>query len=222
MEYEINSCIIELTRKCNMTCSHCLRGKAQNLDIKKEHITKMLENVSYISTVTFSGGEPSLNIGAINHFIDECKRLNVSVNSFYIATNGKETTDEFILAIMNLYLLCEDNEVSQVHYSNDYYHIQEDYKPNIEKLEVFKFFSKKYEKDGEHKYMINEGNFKENFNYGRPVNIHQLELEDNRIDGDFYLNVNGDIICCCDLSYENQEFNIVGNVDSMHEIEFAK
>lgn len=31
----VSSLIIEITRRCNMACEHCLRGNAQNLDITR-------------------------------------------------------------------------------------------------------------------------------------------------------------------------------------------
>lgn len=33
MEIYVNYLAIEVTRRCNMKCNHCLRGDAQNLDI---------------------------------------------------------------------------------------------------------------------------------------------------------------------------------------------
>lgn len=30
--------VIEVTRKCNLSCDHCLRGCSQNMDMKKEYI----------------------------------------------------------------------------------------------------------------------------------------------------------------------------------------
>ena len=33
MEIYVESLVIEVTRRCNMRCEHCLRGDAQNLDI---------------------------------------------------------------------------------------------------------------------------------------------------------------------------------------------
>jgi len=58
----IDNLIIEITRKCNFTCDHCLRGEAQNKDIDHKVIDALLDNnIEYISNITFTGGEPSLN-----------------------------------------------------------------------------------------------------------------------------------------------------------------
>lgn len=55
----IYNLVLEVTRRCNMCCAHCLRGEAQNMDMQKETIDKLLDQTDSISMVTFSGGEPS-------------------------------------------------------------------------------------------------------------------------------------------------------------------
>lgn len=119
----IYNLIIETTRRCNMSCEHCLRGEPQNRDIDVDTIRKFLltNNVNYISIITFTGGESTLNLQAIRSFMQICKDLNVDVGSFYIATNGKNIPDEFILCL-DLYLFCSDNEVSAVGISKSFYH----------------------------------------------------------------------------------------------------
>ena len=57
----VRSLILEVTRRCNMCCDHCLRGDAQDLDMQKETVDALLEQVGSIGGVTFSGGEPLLN-----------------------------------------------------------------------------------------------------------------------------------------------------------------
>lgn len=65
MEMQINvyNLVIEVTRRCNMCCTHCLRGDAQDLDISDEVLETVARNIQP-SSVTFTGGEPSLNIAA--------------------------------------------------------------------------------------------------------------------------------------------------------------
>ena len=54
----VNNLIIEITRKCNMNCEHCLRGNSQNIDVNFEHVEKLFSQIDYISTLSFGGGEP--------------------------------------------------------------------------------------------------------------------------------------------------------------------
>ena len=67
---QVYSLILEVTRRCNMCCAHCLRGEAENIDMQKETIDKVLDLVDKIEHVTFSGGEPSLNLPLIQYFFD--------------------------------------------------------------------------------------------------------------------------------------------------------
>lgn len=62
--------VIEVTRRCNMCCAHCLRGDAEAVDIQERYIDAFLDsfaNAGYISSLTFTGGEISLNIPAIRY-----------------------------------------------------------------------------------------------------------------------------------------------------------
>ena len=38
---QVYSLILEVTRRCNMCCAHCLRGEAENIDMQKETIDKV-------------------------------------------------------------------------------------------------------------------------------------------------------------------------------------
>ena len=40
--------IFEVTRRCNLSCEHCLRGDAQNLDMTKETVDKVLDHIESI------------------------------------------------------------------------------------------------------------------------------------------------------------------------------
>ena len=77
MSITISNLVIEVTRKCNMFCDHCLRGDLQNIDLKKEYVDSLLNQVDQINNVTFSGGEPSLNIPIIEYFLEQCKEKNL-------------------------------------------------------------------------------------------------------------------------------------------------
>lgn len=222
----INNLIIEITRKCNLTCEHCLRGDAQNID--NNHMLEFLthNDIEYISTVTFTGGEPTLNIPAINEFISICINNNIDVGSFYIAINGVNVPDEFITTVAKLYAFCDDNECSQVQVSeSDFYYEQNP--DDIEKLELFKIFSRKPTADDEHlilqgraveyvnDYVDGAGHTIDIDSYNRElVEDYEEFLEYGRIDGDVYLNAKGDILSCCDLSYESQDEYKLGNVES--------
>jgi hypothetical protein len=207
--------IIEVTRRCNLSCSHCLRGYSQQLDIDNKYITNILEQIKKndinLSDVTFSGGEPTLNLSAINHFIAECKRLNITYGMFYIATNGNNLGIDFIHTCLELYAIAENKEYCQVSLSND---IQHDYieDSELELIKGLKFFDKKHEDDNYDYYRhggIREGNFLENYpeNVGRTQSVYEFDDYTDWEDHTFYLNCKGSIIDGCDWSYDTQDNN---------------
>lgn len=79
---------IEVTRRCNLNCRHCLRGDAQEVDIDFAVIDALVEQSAQIYTLTFTGGEPTLNVPAIAHTLDALHRRNVPVTSMRVITNG--------------------------------------------------------------------------------------------------------------------------------------
>lgn len=66
----VSNVVIEITRRCNMCCAHCLRGDAENIDIQERYIDAFLDSFekgACISYIVFSGGEISLNIYNAKH-----------------------------------------------------------------------------------------------------------------------------------------------------------
>ena len=61
-ELYIKNLCIEITRRCNMRCTHCMRGDAESVDIPLKHISNLLRHVRHIHHFNITGGEPSLNV----------------------------------------------------------------------------------------------------------------------------------------------------------------
>lgn len=87
---------VEVTRRCNMNCRHCLRGNAQEVDIDFSVIDALAEQSAQIYTLTFTGGEPTLNVPAIAHTLDALRRRNVPVTSMRMITNGALHSRELV------------------------------------------------------------------------------------------------------------------------------
>lgn len=210
----IDSVIIETTRRCNLTCEHCLRGDMQPLDMSPDIINAFFSKIdsSYVSTITFTGGEPSLNPVVIDYCIKAAKKHNVSFGSFYIATNGQAVSDDFLKSVLNLYCFCNDNEYSQLQLSNDIYHQESEQE---KRLSAFSFYSKRFDETFNGKHIIQEGNALWNGLDGRELKLSPYLIDEGDIqEGEVYINCLGNIICDCNLSYENQDnpFFILGNV----------
>lgn len=219
----LDSLIVEVTRKCNMACDHCLRGDAQNLNIDHSYITTLLENVSSVSSLTFTGGEPSLNVKAIRFTLEELKRLNIDVCSFYIATNGSKTSMSkgFTDICCDLYRYQEDKEDCgkyMLEMSDDYYHDQDLHRQVTEHLGIYTFFRLRkndYSRSGS---LINQGRWQDGRELIVPEHL-SVDFEnydgEPRIESDLYLNTKGLITTCCDMSYENQDANFVCHVSEI-------
>lgn len=214
----IQDLMIEVTRRCNMTCEHCCRGPAQNIDMDLNYVREIFHRIKSVDSLILTGGEPSLVPDIIFKIAEFIEELEVDVFNFYIATNGKIQDSKFIVALAKLWSVCLDNEASGVEISNDFYHDSDVWDLETGRrhnLEVFKFFKKKY-KDGEDYTPIKEGRAKTNDfdcydqflkeeRIIRPsLFILEDELESIR-DSIIYLNCKGNIIQGCDWSYKSQD-----------------
>lgn len=234
-KFEIQELVIEVTRKCNMKCAHCLRGKAENLNIDYSYIDKLLENISYISEVTFTGGEPSMNVGAMEYFLKKVSEMDIPVSSFFIATNAKKITKRFIDFLSNMFMYCYENsgdealEMSGIAPSVDQFHTKDTViQDNINRLRMFSFF--KDFKMNDHTILIDEGRAKNLSSYKKrelvPNNtVECSDISDGSISIDemIYLSANGDIRTDCDTAYNDNRFTI-GNLnhESFHDIIMKK
>ena len=154
----IDSVVIEVTRRCNAKCGHCLRGTAEDMVLRSDYVWDMFDKIDRIGSICFTGGEPSLASDVIMDCLEAAKGCNVEVGSFYIATNAIEVPDEFINAIFQWYMYCDDNEITRVDYSNDRWHPKQT-EANIKKLGVLSFVGQKYDPKNElhENYLIAEG-----------------------------------------------------------------
>lgn len=79
---------IEITRRCNMVCAHCLRGDAEALDIDHRHIRNVLRHIRHIQHFNITGGEPSLNVKAIRYILTQLRSFGITVNHFDLTTTA--------------------------------------------------------------------------------------------------------------------------------------
>jgi len=214
----LDEVIIETTRRCNMQCSHCLRGRAENKEMSKKHINNFLQQLDYIDTVTFTGGEPTLPSGLkiIDYFIEACRVYKVDLGNFYIVTNAKVWRPEFPKLIHKLYNYCSDNDITGISISGDRYHEQvprTSFKYQLE--DKFELMGIKINIDIREPFstgsIINEGRGQQ---YGSNRYAHtpeiSIECDDDedygnlRTEAEIYLNCEGNIINGCDWSYKSQ------------------
>lgn len=138
-EIFVGNLCLEVTRRCNMGCAHCLRGNAEDLDMSRETIDQVLEQVDMIGQVTFTGGEPSLNTDAIRYFFAQARRYGKLPRSFFVATNGKANQEELAIELLKQYPDMEEREFCGVALSIDEWHDPQDYGQSI--LRGLSFYS---------------------------------------------------------------------------------
>jgi hypothetical protein len=231
MKANIRDLAIELTRRCNMECSHCLRGASQKKDMTIDTLNTIFSKVDYIDTLTLGGGENSLKPENINNLIDSLERNNVRVGSFYVVTNAKRLTQPFFNAILRLYNYCDDNEVSSINWSNDNFHEEVNYR-NLEKLEEFKdmlmychnasdfIVSTKWDKMGlSYSDLLAMGNASNSGH--RSEKLYKFEIEENSIsEGIVYVAYNGSVFPSCNLSYNIMDNCNKINLGNVHDNDF--
>jgi organic radical activating enzyme len=171
-------------------------------DIQSRYIDEIFKKVGRINSLTVGGGEPSLNVSALEYICYFAKKRKVEIDNFYVVTNGKVVSDNFIKAIFDLYLMCKDNEYSGLALSVDKYH-EKVPADNIRKLKVFGFFQEKTNGN-----LILEGRAKklpEDLLRSRDEKVYKIDVEDGYVQGMLYLNCEGNIINGCDWSYKSQD-----------------
>ena len=114
----------EITRKCNLECKWCAKGKAQDLDISKEIIDKSLDEISdvYINELRITGGEPFLNVDGLNYLIDKIIEKEIKIiGTVFIPTNAMIKDKRIALALSKLTAYCR-HITQKLHKESKYFH----------------------------------------------------------------------------------------------------
>lgn len=217
----VNELIFEVTRRCNIACQHCLRGEPQNKDIDNTTIDKTLEGVTSIGTLTFAGGEPSLAVDRIRYIYEQIKTRGIDLYGFYLVTNGKIASKDLMSALIDVYTLVDntaDEFMGGFDISKDQYHIDEGYDTSAaDKMYRALSFYHPNARKGDIQSLINEGRARGMGH--REAFLEPLVIETDaddipqRVEGTVYINALGDVIPSCDMSFESQNENKIGNVN---------
>lgn len=191
-----------------MACGHCMRGNAQDLDISHKDIRHVLKHVQYIGHFNITGGEPSLNTGAIRYILKQVKRFGIEVYEFYIVTNGSQSSmsGDFIDICSGLYQYQQKKDMQgslhMLEMSDDRFHDNKLHQEVARKLKKYPFFSLRGQSD--YIFLYKEGRSQN----GNANPIRELYVDDeNFMKGCVYLNAEGVILSNGDLSYQRQREN---------------
>lgn len=237
--------VLEITRRCNMNCAHCMRGDAQGVDMSRTIIDRALDSADHIGSIVFSGGEPSLVPELIQYTLSQCKEKNIPVDSFYIVTNGKHISTDFLRACLDWWVYVNTGEYSDecgysgVALSKDIFHEAIPEK-NIRLLSGLSFFQpgdKATDFDeigvlpiGRGKDLTAQG-FKANKYRSTDVTPEKFfeYIEPHPSDPELWtmneypitVTVNGDVLSECDYAYNDTEHLKMGNVMDENWLESA-
>lgn len=211
-KYELGTLVIETTRRCNLACKHCLRGNAEPADFNMNTLADLLDHVDNIANVTFSGGEPSLNVPIIHQFLQMVKDRGINVNSFYIATNGIENQEALAIATLRLYEICDEKDDCGISISVDPFH-DKNRVDNIVKGLNFYSADKDRSYSRDNNWILKMGRAEDN-NLGQPPvwEPDEFELTAWEQDGEvsyyidtIYLSCNGWAYPSCNLNYQKMD-----------------
>ena len=213
MEIYVNYLAIEVTRRCNMKCNHCLRGDAQNLDISTAVLSGIAKHI-HPASVIFTGGEPM-------------------PAAFYVATNGatsKEQMRDLALTLLESYAKMEEQDMCEVDVSVDMFHEAFRDNDNAKILSGLSFFGQGKQhsvKDDDLNWLLNTGRANKNGIGVRAPEVLRTDMDElvtdysteyNSIAFDtLYIAANGNVVDGCDSSYEDidDEENVICKVNQL-------
>lgn len=207
---------VEVTRRCNLQCAHCMRGDAQEKDLDLNALDHLLCKTSGIDTLVLTGGEPSLVPEICLQVLALIKAHMTPVNNFYCVTNGIVVKDAFLKAMLDWYLYtCKyEAEFSAVALSSDIFHETDKLDPvtrrqNLTRLRSLSFFNETDKHTDWHKTpLINIGRAKTLKGYTKRENIYgtldgEVFNDDTLYIEQFSFDVDGNIIPASDYAYED-------------------
>lgn len=181
---------IEVTRRYNLKCCHCMKKESQNVNVTPQIIDSLFNQLNQVNTVEITGGEPFLAVNEIRHIIQEIIQNQIKILELIIITNGT-VLDKTITTDLNLLGNYIEKYRKQIGFKYDRKPViitisDDKYHPNIDREKAMGFY-KRYCNDNvliEYKYEEDRKreDFDENhlFYSGRAKNLQNVRYS---IDG---------------------------------------
>lgn len=97
-KYQYEMIYLEITRRCNKKCAHCLRGDAQDVTITKEIVDKLFNSLDSCSNFYLTGGEPLLEPDILLYTIEKITEM-LPTKTLSITTNGSILNKDVVVAL---------------------------------------------------------------------------------------------------------------------------
>ena len=231
---------LEITRRCNLDCAHCMRGDPQDMDMSREVIDALLDNIKVVKIINLTGGEPLLAPDVIEYLVDQIIERQLMVLDIGLVTNGTIVDDRAIRVIraLNRYseylnnvikgeLKLEENIPCVIGVSDDIYH------DNIRTINIDDTIAmynkyagsnvdiKKHEKvkklETDKGELISEGRAEKIGCIHRSCDIcnagnRRLKTNDGFIECEVSICANGNVLFLSELSYKHEDDMAEGNI----------
>lgn len=119
---------IEITRRCNLKCEHCMRGEAQNIDMSYSTIDNILDQICAIDKLNVTGGEPFVAKDKIIYLYEQIMKRKIIVLETQIVTNGMMIDEDIadVFKKFHIYLKGWYEAITNENFSEDFIkkHIQ--------------------------------------------------------------------------------------------------
>lgn len=235
-----NGIHIELTRRCNLACAHCLRGPAQNKTMTREVIDKLIQNIDWVTQVYITGGEPLLEIDSLCYLIE---RLSMKiVHNITFTTNGTVKDRKVVDALEAFCIANKLNGNAMIVVSDDKFHSGEhdsafDYYTKLANEANKRIHEARGETDDAspaivvssqdlgNRVMIYTGNAvklvnqnRDNYKLDENLQIvsnykHRIKIGSGVVCCTVYITANGDVVAPMeDDSFANYDKNAIGNI----------
>lgn len=225
---QISNLALEVTRKCQLQCAHCLRGDAQRMTMSNEVLYRALQSIDSIGFLTLTGGEPSLAPEVLEFLLENLYMHKVQVGVFYIVSNGMNHNKyrRFLTAVERLYGWCDDQSECTLTVSRDQFHPFDEnpckYSGKFEARDERGHSWEEYPPyvhldDRKHRIerVLGEGRAIETqtgFESQKQQTPWELNSDDYVIEPEVYISANGNVVSECDMSFDRIDRESKGNV----------
>lgn len=124
--YRFSALGIEVTRRCNKKCPHCMKGDAQDVTMDENTIDKIFRDVEDVEWIAIGSGEPLLELGRIEYLINKVIESRWSTRVIELTTNGS-ILDDRLIEILSLFCSAKDGNIAMLRISNDQFHDEAEY-----------------------------------------------------------------------------------------------
>ena len=240
-KFHVNKLYLEVTRMCNLECLHCMRGDREDKYMSLETIDILFKNISSITTMLITGGEPFLAVEQLKRIQHNINRYGINVSNIIIVTNCSILSNDILKVLDYFYKNCS----LELDVSGDKFHLMELEKRNLleKRNEYLEMIKKIYPTATEilacentefiiykmgRARLLTDNMIDEFNNYGviteyRLVPEEEIEsyIADSRlpyinklsIEGCLYIDVNGNITKAFE-TYKNEDIDIYGRITS--------